>query len=151
MHVFDLVPFLRNVFNKERRFSIPRSFTPGSPISSFVFGATFAFGWTPCIGPLLGTILLLASSTATVLQGAVLLTIFSAGLAVPFLLLALGVGHAAVAVRKLSRVLPYISFIGGVFLLFLGILLLTDSMSIWLSWVYEVFRVFSYDRLLNYL
>lgn len=150
MHVFDRVPIFR-FLSSEKRLPLVSKLTPGNPASSFIFGATFAFGWTPCVGPILGSILLLASSTATVFQGALLLAVFSLGLAVPFLVIALGIGHASHTVRSLSSILPYVSFIGGVFLLFLGILLVTNSMGIWLTWIYEAFRGVGYNRLLDYL
>ncbi len=151
MGVLDKLPFLGQVLSLEHRFKLPSSLTPGTPQSSFVFGATFAFGWTPCVGPILGSILLLASSTTTAFSGAVLLSVFSLGLAIPFLIIAYGIGHASSTIKKLSVVLPYVSFIGGAFLLFLGILLLTDSLSIWLSWAYQVFSFFDYEQILDYL
>lgn len=151
MNILDKIPGLKQILSAEHRMKLPQSLKPGSPSSSFIFGATFAFGWTPCVGPILGSILLLASSTATVLQGAFLLSVFSLGLAIPFLLIALGIGHASETVKKLSKILPYISFIGGVFLLFLGILLVTNSMGIWLTWAYELFSFFEYEALLDYL
>jgi len=137
-------------FSQEHRFVL-RNLHPGSPLSAFLFGATFAFGWTPCIGPILGSVLLLASTTATVVQGAFLLLVFSTGLAVPFLVLALGIAHAAETVKTLNRFLPYVSFLGGIFLLILGILLVTDSLSLWLEWVYQAFQFINYDVLLRYL
>ena len=100
---------------------------------------------------LLGSVLLLASTTATVVQGAFLLLVFSTGLAVPFLVLALGIAHAAETVKTLNRFLPYVSFLGGIFLLILGILLVTDSLSLWLEWVYQAFQFINYDVLLRYL
>ena len=151
MGVFGWIPGLKQLLSSEHRFRLPSSLTPGTPSSSFIFGATFAFGWTPCVGPILGSILLLASSTATVGQGAFPLSVFSFGLALPFLLIAIGIGHASETIKKLSKILPYVSFIGGLFLLFLGILLISNSMSIWLTWTYEAFRVFQYERLLDYL
>lgn len=124
---------------------------PGNPLSSFVFGAAFAFGWTPCVGPILGSILTLAASTATVGQGAFLLAVFSFGLGAPFLLLAYFVSHAA---RWLARIFPYIhfvSFVGGAFLVFLGILLFTDQMGVWNEYFFRIFRGFDYDLLMNHL
>lgn len=149
--VFERIPRLHTFLLKERRFAFVHSLKPGKPSSSFILGATFAFGWTPCVGPVLGSILLLASSTATVIQGAILLAVFSLGLAIPFLLLAFGVGHAGEFLKKLTHILPYISILGGLLLLILGMLLLTDSLSIWLNWSYRVFEFFEYDRLLDYL
>ncbi len=151
MGVMDKIPGLRTLLSSDHRFQLPASLTPGTPHSSFLFGATFAFGWTPCVGPILGSILLLASSTTTAWEGALLLSVFSLGLAIPFLLIALGIGHASQTIKKLSKILPYISFIGGAFLLVLGILLLTDSLGIWLSWSFQILDVFEYERLLDYL
>ncbi|NQV90707.1 sulfite exporter TauE/SafE family protein [Candidatus Uhrbacteria bacterium] len=149
--ILEKIPQLRQVLSAEHRMKLPQSLKPGSPTSSFIFGATFAFGWTPCVGPILGSILFLASSTATAFQGGLLLAVFSLGLAIPFLLIALAIGHASTVIHKLTKVLPYISFIGGAFLIFLGVLLLTDSLSIWLSWTYQFFGVFQYERLLDFL
>ena len=121
---------------------------PGKPLSSLVFGTAFAFGWTPCVGPILGTILLLASTSATIGTGAFLLAIFSLGLAIPFLLIAAGVGSAGQWLAKVSR---YLNVIGGLFLIFLGMLLLTDKFSFWLSYAYQFFEFLDYDKLLDYL
>jgi cytochrome c-type biogenesis protein len=149
--LFDKVPVIHQFLTTEKRFHLGTSLKPGTASSSFIFGATFALGWTPCVGPILGSILFLASSTATVWQGAFLLSIFSLGLAIPFLLIAWGVGHAAQTVRRLSVVLPYVSFVGGCLLILLGVLLLTEQLGIWLSWTYRVFEFFHYERLLDYL
>ncbi len=149
MHVFKL-PVL-NFLNSEKKFNLANKLKPGKPSSSLLFGMTFAFGWTPCVGPILGTILLLASTSGTVLQGTVLLFVFSLGLAVPFLLMALGVGHAAQYVKKLTKYLNIISFIGGLFLLVLGVLLVTDRFVLWISFFYELFDFVSYEALLQYL
>ncbi|MBT4153865.1 MAG: cytochrome c biogenesis protein CcdA [Candidatus Magasanikbacteria bacterium] len=149
MHAFDL-KFLQ-FLSRQKRFSFTKKLTPGKPLSSFVFGATFALGWTPCVGPVLGTVLLLASTSGQVLQGAFLLAVFSAGLAIPFLLLALGIGHAQAYVRKLSKVLNIISIVGGVFLIFIGVLLLTDSFGAWIGTFYQYFNFLNADALLNYL
>lgn len=141
------IPFL----TKERQFKLPAFFQRGKPVNSLIFGSAFAFGWTPCVGPILGSILLLASTTTTVIQGAVLLAVFSLGLAVPFLLIALGIGHAAQYIGKISKYLNAVSFIGGLFIIFLGILLVTDNMAILISWGYRLFEFINYDKLLDYL
>ncbi len=147
--------FLMNIlklsfFQGEKQFRV--SFLkPGSPLSSFIFGASFAFGWTPCVGPILGSILLLASTSATIAQGAFLLTIFSAGLAVPFLLVALGIGRATESLNKITKYLNVISIIGGAFLIFLGILLLTNKFGFWISYFYRLFKFINYERILDFL
>ncbi|MDZ4229570.1 MAG: cytochrome c biogenesis protein CcdA [Candidatus Veblenbacteria bacterium] len=135
----------------EYRFHLERFLKPGHPTSSFLFGATFAFGWTPCIGPILGSVLLLASQTATALSGAWLLLVFSIGLAVPFLLLAWGVGAASQHLTKLEPYLKVLSVLGGALFVFLGLLLLTDRFGLWLRWAYQLFDFMNYSALLNYL
>ncbi|HAU66428.1 MAG: Cytochrome c biogenesis protein CcdA [Candidatus Uhrbacteria bacterium GW2011_GWF2_39_13] len=151
MGVFEKIPALRSILYSDHRFKLPVSLKPGSPWSSFVFGATFAFSWTPCVGPILGSVLLLASSSSTVGQGAFLLAIFALGLALPFLAIAAGVAHVSEIIKKFSNLLPYISFIGGLFLLFLAILLLTDFLSLWLGWFYRAFSFINQEKILDYL
>ncbi|MBI2010723.1 MAG: sulfite exporter TauE/SafE family protein [Candidatus Colwellbacteria bacterium] len=141
------LPFL----NVEKRIGNIKILKPGTPASSLVFGATFAFGWTPCVGPILGSILTLAASSATVGQGAFLLAVFSAGLAVPFLAIAASVSSASRYLAKISKYLNVVSIIGGVFLVFLGILLLTNNFNAWLGYFYRIFDFINYDRLLDYL
>jgi len=141
------IPFLSG----EKGIRAPKALKPGNPFSSTIFGATFAFGWTPCVGPVLGSILLLASTSATVGQGAFLLFIFSLGLAVPFLAIALGIGSATKLIGKITKYLKIISFIGGIFLVFIGILLLTDKVGAWVSFFYRLFSFINYDSLLNLL
>ena len=141
------VPFL----NLEKKLSAARALKPGTPLSSFIFGATFAFGWTPCVGPVLGSVLLLASTSATVLQGAFLLMVFSLGLAVPFLLIASTVGSASRSLNKLGRHLNWLTVVGGLFLVLLGVLLVTGSYNGWIGFMYRLFDFINYDRLLDYL
>lgn len=140
-----------NFLQAEKQFLPTRWLKPGRPVSSFVFGSAFAFGWTPCVGPILGSILLLASASSTVAQGALLLFVFSLGLGIPFLLIALGIGSASKYLNKISKYLHAVSLIGGVFLIFLGILLLTNQFALWLSYAYRLFRFVNYDRILDYL
>jgi len=136
---------------KEKHISAGRFLTPGHPLSSFIFGSTFALGWTPCVGPILGSILLLASSSTTVGQGALLLSVFSLGLAIPFLLVALSIGSASRHIKKISKYLRAISIIGGIFLILLGYALLTNQFSAWLGFFYEFFDFVNYEKILNYL
>lgn len=103
----------------------------GRKLGSFAFGAAFAFGWTPCVGPVLGSILLLAASTTTAWTGAVLLLVFSAGLAVPFLAIAWSAERAAARVRAISRHLSRISAASGVLLVLLGAVMITGEYALW--------------------
>lgn len=124
---------------------------PGKPASSLAVGATFGFGWTPCIGPILGSILLLAGTTSTVTQGAFLLLVFSLGLAIPFMLIALLFGQATTYINKVSKYLGIISKIGGLFLILIGLLLVTNSFDLTIQYGYKIFDFIQYDRLLDYL
>lgn len=121
---------------------------PGSPISSLALGSTFAIGWTPCVGPILGAILTFAAASATVAKGAFLLFIFSLGLAVPFLLTALAVGWASKHFIKLGKYLNVISIVGGVFLIILGIFMATDSFLLWIGYVYQSLQFLNYEEFL---
>ncbi len=146
LHVLK-IPFLM----REKQLKTPAFFTRGKPTNSFILGSAFAFGWTPCVGPILGSILLLASTSTSALQGALLLTVFSAGLAVPFLLIAIGIGSASRYVHNISKYLNGISIIGGVFLITLGILLVSGNIGLLISSGYKIFQFINYDRLLDYL
>ncbi|MFC1732257.1 cytochrome c biogenesis CcdA family protein [candidate division KSB1 bacterium] len=144
--VFD-IPFL----GIDKHIRLPKFLSIGKPSSSFFIGSIFAFGWTPCIGPILGSILLLASTSNTASQGALLLTVFSIGLAVPFLLVALGFSHATAYINKFSKYFRWFSYVGGVFLVILGTLLITDSFGLLVQYGFGVFDFIEYDILLNYL
>ena len=149
--LFMLDIFGSAFLSRDRRISAPLVFKRGRPVSAFIFGATFAFGWTPCVGPILGSILLLASTTTTVWQGGILLGVFSAGLAVPFLLVAALISRASEYLSGMSPYLSAVSKVGGIFLVFLGILLVTGNMGLLVSYSYRLFQFINYERLLDYL
>lgn len=149
--LFMLGFFNLSFFQTDKRIPIPSWLTLGKPSSSLFIGGTFALGWTPCVGPILGSILLLAGTSGTALQGGVMLTVFSLGLAIPFLLIAFAFSKAAVYIEKLSKYLKWISIIGGVFLILLGLLLATDNFGLTIQYGYELLDFINYDRLLDYL
>ena len=96
---------------------------------AFLLGCGFTLGWTPCTGPVLGTILLYAGDTATVGAGALLLFVYSLGFAVPFFLLAVIWRRHIVKLRAFYQYLPKIQRAAGVVLILLGILLWSDSLT----------------------
>lgn len=120
------IPFLR-FLSSERQVHVGNKLTPGKPISSLLFGGTFALGWSPCVGPILAVILTLAASSATVGQGAVLLFVFSLGLALPFLATAAAIGWASTHFRQIAKSLNWVSLVGGVFLILLGYMMITGD------------------------
>jgi len=92
-------------------------------LSSALMGIFFSAGWSPCVGPVLGTILTLAINGGSIVLGAQLLTAYSAGLAVPFLAAALGIGWVATILRKYGRVMHYVEIAMGVILVVVGVML----------------------------
>lgn len=130
---------------------LPRFIKPGNSISSFLFGATFAFGWTPCVGPILGFILTLAASSATVIQGAFLLAVFSLGLAIPFLIFALGIGRMHQYLNQFDKYSRLISMLGGILLVIIGISLVTDSFGRFIYYIYGIFSFINYEGILKFL
>lgn len=89
-------------------------------LGAFLVGMAFGAGWTPCVGPLLGSILILASGKETVWQGAGLLSVYSAGLAVPFLIISVFIDRILVFLQKARRVLQYVNMAAGVLLIVVG-------------------------------
>lgn len=136
---------------QERKFHIHHSVIPGKPLSSFLLGATFAFGWTPCIGPILGSVLLVAGTTGTVVQGMALLAVFSLGLAIPFILIAAAADSATLYIRSIQQYMSVIARIGGVFLIFMGILFLFDQLELWTSLLFRALDFINYESLIDYL
>ncbi len=100
---------------------------PGYP-RSFLFGLLFAAGWSPCIGPILGGILGLATATSSVLQGTVLLVAYAAGLAIPFLAVALGASWVARRLTVVGRHHHAVSMVTGFLLVAVGVLMLTNML-----------------------
>ena len=103
-------------------------------LKAFIFGIVFAAGWTPCIGPILGSILVLASTEGSVLKGGVLLAFYSLGLGIPFLLAGLAINSFRSTIQKFNSKLNLISIIAGVLMIVLGILLLTGQLSVISAW-----------------
>ena len=103
---------------------------PAGFIGSGIVGATFAIGWTPCVGPILGAILLLASTQETVRAGVVMLVAYSAGLAIPFFLGALAINAFFTFSRAFRRYIQAFHVGAGVILIAVGFLLVTDYFTI---------------------
>ncbi len=93
-------------------------------IGAFVAGIAFSAGWTPCIGPILGSILIMAGNQETVIRGALLLSVFSAGLAIPFILLSFFINALLEIIKKGRRVIKYINPVAGALLITVGVVLI---------------------------
>jgi cytochrome c-type biogenesis protein len=99
-------------------------------LSSALMGVFFSAGWSPCIGPVLGSVLMLALDSSSTLRGALLLSVYSLGMGLPFLAAAAGTGRAAEWLKKYRRFIRYMSIVSGALLIGIGALLLTDSLGI---------------------
>lgn len=112
--------------NMEKRAKSPKKVT--SWFSSTLMGMAFAAGWTPCFGPVLGSILIFAGTSATVSKGVLLLFIYSVGMAVPFLLTALFINVFIKWMAKAEKFLKYMPYISGIILVIFGLLIFFDKM-----------------------
>ncbi|MCB0192080.1 MAG: cytochrome c biogenesis protein CcdA [Anaerolineae bacterium] len=117
------------MFNVQKRLEYGQDQSPGY-IRSFIIGMTFAAGWTPCIGPLLGAILTLAIQGQNISLSMFYLFIYSMGLAIPFLVAAWMLTAATNRLRLLNRHMQLIERVSGAFLIIVGVLLLTGTMTI---------------------
>ncbi len=134
----------------EWRMRIPQFLTIGRLESSALIGALFAIGWSPCIGPILGTILF-AASTSGAASGAILLGVFSLGLGLPFILSAIFIERLSSWFTRLATLTTTLNLLGGVILVAIGILMLTGNMAALTTWGFNLLEGIGYDRLLNYL
>ena len=124
------------MFYREKRVQVEK---PVGPWGAYVMGLAFAFGWTPCIGPLLAAILTVAGSEDTVVQGAALLAVYSAGLGVPFIAAALAIEPFFKFIKRFSKHFATVEKAMGVLLVATGIGFLTGSMQSFSFWLLETF------------
>jgi len=110
-------------------------------IHSFLVGIGFAFGWTPCIGPVLAVILLWAGHADSALAGATLLLSFGLGLGTPFLITGLLFDRLIPVLRKSQRFTKYLQYFAGVFIIISGVLLATGQFQLVSTWMIEVFNL----------
>lgn len=112
----------------------------GSPVTAYVLGLAFGFGWTPCIGPVLGAILTI-SAASTSGAGVALLSAYALGLGVPFLLTAFFLDRAADALRRLRRLGQALQLVGGLVLVAVGVAMITGYLSTFAVWLLNAFPV----------
>lgn len=125
IHMTGLLPI--KALYQEKRFQVTNK--PLGLLGAFVVGSAFAFGWTPCIGPVLAGILTLAGSQETILEGVGLLAAYSAGLGVPFMLTALGINRFYRFFDSFKHHLRKVEITSGLLLVAVGILMFTGSLS----------------------
>ncbi len=133
--------FRISLLNREARYHAEAR--PAGLIGAYLIGLAFAFGWTPCIGPVLAAILFVAAAEDTVWQGVSLLAVYSLGLGIPFLLAAFAVRPFLGFLKRFRRHLGMVERVMGGLLVVTGILFLTGSMSTIAYWLLELFPGFT--------
>ena len=109
-----------------------------SALGAFLVGFAFAFGWTPCIGPILTVILGFAATQETVLKGVLLLAVYSLGLAVPFLLTSLGIDRFLAFYGQFKKYLQVVEVGSGVLLIMIGTLVFTRQFALLATWMNKI-------------
>ena len=123
--IFLILSTKINSLNKEKKFHI-KNFKSSYPMS-FVFGLAFAIGWTPCVGPILGTILTLAATTPSISFS--LLLAYSTGLGIPFILMGIFYSKSTKIISSMTKHLKYYNIVLGGFIILLGILIFTNRLA----------------------
>ena len=111
----------------------------GRPVAAYLLGMAFAFGWTPCIGPMLGAILTVSAASATVSKGVTLLAVYSLGLGVPFLLVAVFTGGLLARLKSIGRVGRLLHILAGGVMVLMGVAMITGQLSTFSFWLLETF------------
>ena len=117
---------------KEKKIHIENK--PAGYFGSYIVGMAFAAGWTPCVGPILGTILLYASTTGSIGKGMGLLAIYSLGLGLPLFISALAINSFISTFKVIAGYMRWITIISGIFLILIGIMIFTNSFTIITTW-----------------
>ena len=134
---FQLIGIINiQYLNFEKRFDAKKSNNIFFP---YIIGLAFGFGWTPCIGPILGSILALASIEETLINAVILLIFYSLGLALPFMLSGYLIQRFLLLSKNFKKNINLISKIGGITLLITGILILTNKLQIIGFYIIEIF------------
>jgi cytochrome c-type biogenesis protein len=127
--------------NFEKRFHIENK--PSGIVGSYLLGLAFAFGWTPCVGPILATILMVAAGGDSILYGTSLLSVYAAGIGVPFLIAALAVKPFMGFMARFRKHMHKVEITIGILLVITGVAIFTGSLADASQWLLETFPAFS--------
>jgi cytochrome c-type biogenesis protein len=126
IHMSGLYSF--RLLNFEGRLHLEKK--PLHVLGAFLVGMAFAAGWSPCMGPQLGSILIIAGSRETIWQGTLLLGIYSAGLAIPFLILSFFINYLVQFLQRAKKAVRFVNVTAGILLICMGVLLLTNKLTL---------------------
>ena len=135
--LFMIGVFRLSWLQRDLRFHLPLS--GGRPLAAYVLGLAFAFGWTPCIGPVLGAILTASAVSATVQQGIALLAVYSLGLGLPFLAAAVFTEWLLARLRALGRLGRSLQVGAGAVMVAMGVAMMTGELTAFSYWLLETF------------
>lgn len=136
IHIIGIINL--RILQQDKRLHFFRE-KPAGVLGSFLIGVGFAAGWTPCIGPILATILMIAASYDTLMKGVLLLIFYSLGLAIPFFLTSIGINTFLKHFNKLKKHMRVVSIATGSFLIFTGILIYFNYFAIFTSYLNSLF------------
>ncbi len=125
----------------QRDFRFHLTIPGGRPVSAYILGVAFGFGWTPCIGPILGAILTVSAASATVAGGMALLGVYSLGLGVPFLLAALFTDGLLVRIKAIGRAGRVLQLLAGAVMVVMGVAMMTGQLTAFSYWLLEMFPI----------
>jgi len=136
LHILGL--FKIGIFEQEKRVDFTQRRAPGY-VGSLLMGSAFGVGWTPCVGPFLGGILLLASQSSTVLTGMSLLFIYALGLGLPFIVAALLIGQLMGVLARIKRHMRSLTYASGGLLIVMGVLVFSNQLPLITSYLIRIF------------
>ena len=127
--------------NFEKRIHLENK--PAGLVGSFILGLAFAFGWTPCVGPILASVLMVAASGDSVMYGTSLLGVYAAGLGIPFLAAALAVKPFMNFMKRFRQHMHKVEIVVGSLLVVTGVVIFTGDINEFANWLLETFPIFS--------
>ena len=127
----------------QRDFRLHPNVRSGQPLAAYFLGLAFGFGWTPCIGPVLGAILTVSAVSATASNGITLLGAYSLGLGIPFLVTAVFTGGILKQLKSMRRIGLYLQVGAGVVMIIMGVAMITGQLSAFALWLLKTFPVLS--------
>ena len=143
VYLLGVIPIA--ALSRERRVHFQQK--PVGYVGTVVVGMAFGAGWVPCIGPILGAILTLAATRANVAEGIGFLAVYSAGLAIPFVLSAVALTAFLAWFQKFRRYIRYVEWIAGLLLIFVGLLLVTGKFTLLAGWLVQFTPDFLMERI----